>query len=106
MAWSPATGSPGTKRSSAIAVATAKGNLQLFSIRDKRTTPLVGKHTKKAVCMAWSAGNVLAIASQDKTVSVQQRPRETHPSGVWSPCSQGGGGASCSCPGSCGSSQT
>lgn len=72
VAWSPATGSPGTKRSSAIAVATAKGNLQLFSIRDKRTTPLVGKHTKKAVCMAWSAGNVLAIASQDKTVSAQQ----------------------------------
>lgn len=57
--------------SSTLAVGTAKGALQLYAAREQRRTPVVGKHTKRVCAGAWSAaGDVLAMAALDKTVSL------------------------------------
>jgi hypothetical protein len=50
-----------------LAVGTVKGNLQLYNIRERRRTPIVGKHTKRVCCGVWSS-SVLAMAALDKTV--------------------------------------
>lgn len=57
------------KSSLVLAVGTVKGNLQLFNIREKRKTPIVGKHTKRVCNGAWTKDNILAMAALDKTVS-------------------------------------
>lgn len=63
IAWSnSSSGSP------VLAVGTVKGNLQLYNIRERRRTPIVGKHTKRVCCGVWSS-SVLAMAALDKTVS-------------------------------------
>lgn len=51
-----------------LAVGTAKGNLQLYNVREKRCTPVVGKHTKRVCVGVWNK-TVLAMAGLDKTVS-------------------------------------
>ncbi|GLC35581.1 hypothetical protein PLESTB_000191100 [Pleodorina starrii] len=53
-----------------LAVATVKGNLMMYNARERKKTPLVGKHTKKIVAAAWNKDNVLAMAAQDKTVTL------------------------------------
>jgi WD40 repeat protein len=61
LAWS--------KSSSVLAAGTAKGNLQLYHLQERRRTPVVGKHTKRVCAGAWSPGsNLLAMAALDKTV--------------------------------------
>jgi WD repeat-containing protein 19 len=55
-----------------LAVGTAKGNLQLFHIQERRRIPIVGKHTKRVCTSIWSKDNVLALAGLDKTVSSLQ----------------------------------
>lgn len=63
IAWSnSSSGSP------VLAVGTVKGNLQLYNIRERRRTSIVGKHTKRVCCGVWSS-SVLAMAALDKTVS-------------------------------------
>jgi len=51
-----------------LAAGTAKGNLQLFLLQQRRRMPIVGKHTKRVVCGAWSADGLLAMGGADKTV--------------------------------------
>jgi hypothetical protein len=51
-----------------LAVGTSKGNLQLFHTREKRSVPVLGKHTKRVVCGTWSHSGVLGLASLDRTV--------------------------------------
>lgn len=53
-----------------LAVATGKGNLMMYNARERKKTPLVGKHTKKIVAAAWNKDNVLAMAAQDKSVTL------------------------------------
>ncbi|KXZ49298.1 hypothetical protein GPECTOR_22g892 [Gonium pectorale] len=53
-----------------LAVATVKGNLMMYNARERKKTPLVGKHTKKIVAAAWNKDNVLAMAAQDKSVTL------------------------------------
>jgi WD repeat-containing protein 19 len=62
IAWSKS-----SSGSHVLAVGTVKGNLQLYNIRERRRTPIVGKHTKRVCCGVWSS-SVLAMAALDKTV--------------------------------------
>ena len=53
-----------------LAVGSGKGNLIIFNRRTMRMNPLLGKHSKKISCGAWNEANQLALASDDKTVSL------------------------------------
>lgn len=53
-----------------LAVATVKGNLMMYNARERKKTPYVGKHTKKIVAAVWNKDNLLAMASQDKSVTL------------------------------------
>ncbi len=42
-----------------------------------RKIPILGKHTKKITCGAWSQQNLLALGSEDKTISVSNAEGDT-----------------------------
>jgi WD40 repeat protein len=72
LSWSKSSsGSP------VLAVGTVKGNLQLYNIRERRRTPIVGKHTKRVCCGVWSS-SVLAMAALDKTVRAEDKQQLQH----------------------------
>ena len=39
--------------------------------------PILGKHTKKITCGAWSQQNLLALGSEDRTVSISNAEGDT-----------------------------
>lgn len=54
-----------------LAVGTARGNVAIYNHQTARRTPILGKHTKRITCAAWSAGaQILAMASDDRTLSL------------------------------------
>lgn len=42
-----------------------------------RRIPIIGKHTKKITCGAWNRDNLLALGSEDKTISVSNIEGDT-----------------------------
>lgn len=42
-----------------------------------RRTPIIGKHTKKITCGAWNNDNLLALGSDDKTLSISNIDGDT-----------------------------
>jgi len=68
MAWSRTTNQ--------LAIGTAKGNLMLYSTATRRSTLIQGKHSKKITCGAWNLDNKLALASLDKTLSINDERGE------------------------------
>eukprot|EP00750_Incisomonas_marina_P015809 INCI18667.1.p1 GENE.INCI18667.1~~INCI18667.1.p1 ORF type:complete len:1397 (-),score=234.22 INCI18667.1:122-4312(-) len=67
--WSPT--------SPLLAVGTAKGNLLIYQSDMKRKIPIMGKHTKAITCGAWSNSNVLALASDDSTLTLSKPNGDT-----------------------------
>lgn len=54
---------------------TIVASFQFYSIRFdnvllNRRTPILGKHSKKITCGAWSKDNILALGCEDKTFSL------------------------------------
>uniref|UniRef100_S4RCS6 WD repeat-containing protein 19 n=1 Tax=Petromyzon marinus TaxID=7757 RepID=S4RCS6_PETMA len=65
-------------RSSAmLAVGTAKGNLLLYNHQTSRKIPILGKHTKRITCGCWSAQDLLALGSEDKSITVSNPEGDT-----------------------------
>ncbi|ESO89539.1 hypothetical protein LOTGIDRAFT_218902 [Lottia gigantea] len=60
-----------------LAVGTVKGNLLIYNSKTSRKIPILGKHTKKITCGAWSKENLLALGSEDKTVTVSNTDGDT-----------------------------
>lgn len=56
---------------------TSKGNLLIYDHDNQRKIPVLGKHTKKITAGAWSEGNLLALISEDKTLSVSNKEGDT-----------------------------
>lgn len=42
-----------------------------------RRTPIIGKHTKKITCGVWNTENLLALGSEDKTISISNLDGDT-----------------------------
>ncbi|KAI8510994.1 WD repeat-containing protein 19 [Branchiostoma belcheri] len=66
-----------SKVSPLLAIGTAKGNLLLYNHQTSRKVPILGKHTKKISCGCWSQQNLLALASEDKTITVSSQDGDT-----------------------------
>ncbi|XP_046339799.1 WD repeat-containing protein 19-like isoform X2 [Haliotis rufescens] len=60
-----------------LAVGTLKGNLMIYNHQTSRKIPIIGKHIKKITCGAWSAENLLALGSEDKTISISNADGDT-----------------------------
>lgn len=42
-----------------------------------RKVPILGKHTKRITCGAWSKQNLLALGSEDRTISISNAEGDT-----------------------------
>lgn len=42
-----------------------------------RRIPIIGKHTKKITCAAWNKDSILVLASEDKTLSINNSEGDT-----------------------------
>ncbi|XP_068176892.1 WD repeat-containing protein 19 isoform X2 [Antennarius striatus] len=60
-----------------LAVGTEKGNLLIYNQQTSRKIPVLGKHTKKITCGCWSAQNLLALGSDDNTLSISNHEGDT-----------------------------
>ncbi|KAG7241299.1 hypothetical protein INR49_025817 [Caranx melampygus] len=60
-----------------LAVGTVKGNLLIYNQQTSRKIPVLGKHTKKITCGCWSAQNLLALGSDDNTLSISNHEGDT-----------------------------
>ena len=65
------------KASHTLAVGTAKGNLLFYNHQTSRKIPVLGKHTKRINCGAWNSENLLALGSEDKTITVSNMDGDT-----------------------------
>ncbi|XP_022086384.1 WD repeat-containing protein 19-like [Acanthaster planci] len=60
-----------------LAIGTSKGNLLIYNHQTSRKVPILGKHTKKILCGAWSAQNLLALGSEDKNITISNAEGDT-----------------------------
>ncbi|XP_056442831.1 WD repeat-containing protein 19 [Gadus chalcogrammus] len=66
-----------SKTTPLLAVGTAKGNLLIYNQQTSRKIPVLGKHTKRITCGCWSSHNLLALGSDDRTVTVSNHEGDT-----------------------------
>ncbi|XP_058458948.1 WD repeat-containing protein 19 isoform X2 [Malaya genurostris] len=66
-----------SKRASLLAVATSRGNLSIYNHLTTKRIPILGKHTKRITCGAWSTENILALGSEDKFLSLSNEEGDT-----------------------------
>eukprot|EP00746_Dinoflagellata_sp_MGD_P124561 gnl/MRDRNA2_/MRDRNA2_59159_c0_seq1.p1 gnl/MRDRNA2_/MRDRNA2_59159_c0~~gnl/MRDRNA2_/MRDRNA2_59159_c0_seq1.p1 ORF type:complete len:1372 (-),score=249.48 gnl/MRDRNA2_/MRDRNA2_59159_c0_seq1:124-4239(-) len=53
-----------------LAIGTAKGNMMIYNKRTLKKQTIMGKHSKKISCGAWNIENILALGSEDKTITL------------------------------------
>ncbi|GAB6019440.1 WD repeat-containing protein 19 [Chamberlinius hualienensis] len=60
-----------------LAAGTSKGNLVIYSHLSSKKTPVLGKHSKRVSCVCWSRQDLLAMASEDKTLTISNKDGDT-----------------------------
>ncbi|XP_071847434.1 WD repeat-containing protein 19-like isoform X2 [Apostichopus japonicus] len=60
-----------------LAIGTVKGNLLIYNHQSSRKVPILGKHTKRITCGAWNKQNLLALGSEDKTLTISNQDGDT-----------------------------
>ncbi|XP_071786835.1 WD repeat-containing protein 19-like isoform X1 [Asterias amurensis] len=60
-----------------LAIGTSKGSLLIYNHQTSRKVPILGKHTKKIICGAWSSQNLLALGSEDKNITISNADGDT-----------------------------
>ncbi|XP_056135515.1 WD repeat-containing protein 19 [Lampris incognitus] len=66
-----------SKTSPLLAVGTSKGNLLIYNQQTSRKIPVLGKHTKRITCGCWSTENLLALGSEDRSLSISNHEGDT-----------------------------
>ncbi|CAH8850820.1 unnamed protein product [Trichobilharzia szidati] len=59
-----------SKVGSRLVIGTNKGNLVIYNHKTLKKISLLGKHTRKITCAVWNRKNILALASEDKSITV------------------------------------
>ncbi|CAM9486784.1 unnamed protein product, partial [Phaeothamnion confervicola] len=60
-----------------LAVGTSKGNLLIYNKQTRKKIPVIGKHPRRITCGAWSRANLLALGSEDRTLTVSREDGAT-----------------------------
>ncbi|XP_065930444.1 WD repeat-containing protein 19-like isoform X2 [Magallana gigas] len=60
-----------------LAIGTFKGNLMIYNHQTSRKVPILGKHTRRITSGSWSNENLLALASDDNTISISNVEGDT-----------------------------
>ena len=60
-----------------LAIGSYRGNLMLYNHKTSRRIPVIGKHSKAITCGAWSEANLLALGSEDRTLSISNSDGDT-----------------------------
>lgn len=60
-----------SKNGPQLAVGTAKGNLLIYRKDSRKKMPVLGKHSRKITCGAWSADNRLALGGADNMLTLR-----------------------------------
>ena len=59
-----------SKTGPTLAIGSYRGNLMIYNHKTSRKVPVIAKHSKAITCGAWSTGNLLALGSEDRTLSI------------------------------------
>lgn len=62
---------------STLMVGGVRGSILIYNHQTARKLPLIGKHSKKIVSGAWSDSNLIALVSDDRTLSISEAEGET-----------------------------
>jgi WD repeat-containing protein 19 len=65
------------KASAVLAVGSMRGNLMIYNHRTSRRIPIIGKHSKAITCGAWSDAGLLALGSEDRSLSISNAEGDT-----------------------------
>lgn len=65
------------KSSPILAIGSYRGNLMIYNHKTSRRVPIIGKHTKAITCGAWSDGGLLALGSEDRSLSISNMEGDT-----------------------------
>jgi len=61
-----------------LAIGSYRGNLLIYNHKiSKRVATVMGKHNKSITCGAWSEANLLALGSEDRTLSISNVEGDT-----------------------------
>ena len=66
-----------SKTGPTVAIGSYRGNLVIYNHKTSRKVPVIGKHSKAITCGAWSSGNLLALGSEDRTLSISNLDGDT-----------------------------
>ena len=66
-----------SKTGPTLAIGSYRGNLMIYNHKTARKVPVIGKHSKAITCGAWSSGNLLALGSEDRTLSISNLDGDT-----------------------------
>ncbi|CAG0921516.1 unnamed protein product [Notodromas monacha] len=66
-----------SKSAPLLAIGTAKGNVVIYNSKTSRKIPVIGKHAKRIMCGAWSKQSLLALGSEDRTLTVSNAEGDT-----------------------------
>lgn len=58
-----------------LAIGNAKGNLLIYRKDNRKKIPIMGKHSKRIICGAWSADNKLALGGADSMLTLRSAMR-------------------------------
>ncbi|XP_023331956.1 WD repeat-containing protein 19 [Eurytemora carolleeae] len=66
-----------SKTGPTLAIGSYRGNLMIYNHKTAKRVPVIGKHSKAITCGAWSSGNLLALGSEDRTLSISNLDGDT-----------------------------